>query len=66
MNKELQININFEDGSYTAKYNPKNTSNQKAIEELKRIQSLFYGTQIQLYVENRIKELESNNDNKAN
>lgn len=58
MNKELQININFEDGSYTAKYNPKNTSNQKAIEELKRIQSLFYGTQIQLYVENRIKELE--------
>lgn len=32
MNKELQININFEDGSYTAKYNTENTSNQKAIE----------------------------------
>ena len=37
MNKELQININLEDGSYTAKYNPKNTSNQKAIECLKEV-----------------------------
>ena len=37
MNKELQININLEDGSYTAKYNPENDSHQKAIECLKEL-----------------------------
>lgn len=41
MNKELQININFEDGSYIAKYNSKNTSNQKAIECLKDVLNHF-------------------------
>lgn len=69
MNKELQININLEDGSYVAKYNPDKMQNQKAIECLKEVKewiskNIMFDTEgvvILAYIDTKIKELERKN-----